>query len=182
VAQRCQYEKPHSEQVARLAVSLYDQFRNESDLILGLGTFRHERDILEAAAVLHDVGIMVEYTRHHRHSQTIIRHAELRWWEPREVELIAMVARYHRRSTPSDGHQDFAALTPPEQSLVRRLAALLRTADGLDRDHAQHVADVRVRFGNKGVVLEATADDDIGVDLRRRTRSPTSSGRFSEPG
>jgi len=165
-AQRCQYERAHSEHVAALALSLFDQFRTESTLIEGLGDFKHERDMLEASAILHDVGVLVEYRRHHRHSQTMIRHADLALWEPRELELIGLIARYHRRSTPSSKHAEFAALAPGEQSLVRRLAAILRTADGLDRSHAQRVHGVRVRFGNREVQIEAQGTEDLSTDGR----------------
>src|SRR5205814_1941782 len=67
-AGRCSYARAHSEHVATLALSLFDQFRDESDLIAGLGSFPSERALLEAAAILHDIGIMVEYQRHHKHS------------------------------------------------------------------------------------------------------------------
>ncbi|MDX2131414.1 MAG: CHAD domain-containing protein [Planctomycetota bacterium] len=164
-AQRCGYERAHSEQVARLALRLYDQFREESDLIRGLGGERHERLLLEAAAVLHDVGIMVEYPRHHKHSRTIIRHADLRGFTPREIELIALVARYHRRATPQPKHDGFKGLSEPDRALVRRLAGILRVADGLDRAHAQQAADVRVRFGKGEVTLEVESQGDARTDI-----------------
>lgn len=160
----CRYDRPHSEHVATLALRLFDQFRDESSLIPDLATAQHERLMLEAAAVLHDIGIMVEYDRHHKHSRTIIRHAELRGFTERETEIIAHVARYHRRGLPRERHADFAALPDPDQALVRRLAGLLRVADGLDRAHAQNVRDARVRFGNGKVTIEVTASGDVSVD------------------
>ncbi len=164
-AQRCRYERAHSEQVARLALRLYDQFREESDLIPGLGSARHERLLLEAASVLHDIGMLVEYRSHHKHSRTIIRHADLRGFTPREIDLIALIARYHRRAAPRTRHAGFAALGEPDRALVRRLAAILRVADGLDRAHAQNTTDVRVRFGRGEITLEVDGVADTGADI-----------------
>jgi exopolyphosphatase/guanosine-5'-triphosphate,3'-diphosphate pyrophosphatase len=166
LAARCGYEKAHSEHVARLALSLFDQFREESDLIPGLGSVKDERVILEAAALLHDVGMLVEYRRHHRHSQTIIRHADLHTWGARQVELLATIARYHRKAAPCLEHPEFEALTEQERQLVRRLAGLLRVADGLDRSHALNVQSVRVRFGNQAVHLEMKSEADPSEDLK----------------
>ncbi len=166
LAARCAYEQPHSEHVAGLALSLYDQFRTESNLLAGLGSAPHERALLESAAVLHDVGIMVEYPRHHKHSQTIIRHGEMNGWTPHQIEIVAMIARYHRRADPSTDHPEFAALGEPDRALVRRLAAILRVADGLDRSHAQPVEEARLRFGKHTVHIEARTRSDATVDLK----------------
>jgi len=166
-ASRCRYERAHSEHVAGLALSIYDQFREESDLIPGLGTSPHERAILEAAAVLHDVGMMVEYRAHHKHGFTIIRHADLAGWSGHQVDLVALVARYHRRSEPKARHPEFAALNEHDRNLVRRLAAILRVADGLDRSHTQGVQAARVRFGDRTVHLEvSTGRGDPTTDIQ----------------
>lgn len=164
-AARCQYEKAHSEHVARLALRLYDQFKEESVLIRALGSDRHERLLLEAAAVLHDVGVMVSYPRHHKHSQTIVRHADLAGLTPRETEIIAQLCRYHRRAEPRYKHRAFAALCETDRDLVRRLAAILRAADGLDRSHTQVSRDVRVRFGVKEVHFAVDSDGDPSADI-----------------
>jgi exopolyphosphatase/guanosine-5'-triphosphate,3'-diphosphate pyrophosphatase len=166
VAVRSGYEKAHSEQVARLALSIFDQFREESNLIPGLGGLKHERSLLEAAAVLHDVGMIVEYRRHHKHSQTIIRHADLHGWTPAQVELVATIARYHRRAIPTMEHSEYEALSEAERAVVRRLAAILRVADGLDRSHSQSVEGVRVRFGKGSIVLEVRAEVEPTTDLK----------------
>jgi exopolyphosphatase/guanosine-5'-triphosphate,3'-diphosphate pyrophosphatase len=164
-AVRCGYERAHSEHVASLALSLFDQFRDESTLIPGLGTAPHERALLEAAAVLHDVGTMVEYRRHHKHTHTIIQHADLSGWSPRMTGLLALVGRYHRRAVPKPGHRAFAALPAADQALVTRLAAVLRVADGLDRSHRQAVREVRVRFGDRAVELSVRASSDAASDI-----------------
>ncbi|HYE61279.1 MAG TPA: Ppx/GppA phosphatase family protein [Phycisphaerales bacterium] len=165
-ARRCRYDQPHSEHVAMLATRLYDQFREQPGRALRVGSFPNERAILQAAAILHDVGTMVEYRRHHRHSQTIVRHADLPHWPPHHLELVALIARYHRRAVPSADHKDFAALPRKEQDLVLRLSAILRTADGLDRSHTQVVRDARVRFGKKQLRLELDTTGDAALDAR----------------
>jgi exopolyphosphatase/guanosine-5'-triphosphate,3'-diphosphate pyrophosphatase len=166
LALRAGYERAHSEHVAKLALSLFDQFREESDLIAGLGGAKHERALLEAAALLHDVGMIVEYSSHHKHSRTIILHADLQGWSPKQVEILATIARYHRKALPTLEHEEFEALTEPERQVVRRLAGLLRVADGLDRSHSQPVQRVRVRFGNRTVHLEVQAEAEPTVDLK----------------
>lgn len=164
-AQRCRYERQHSEQVAMLALSIYDQLCEGSSLLPGLGADARERELLEAAAVLHDIGILVEYRRHHKHSRVMIQHAELPGLTPREIEIISLVARYHRRSEPSTKHADFAALSAQDRELVERLAGILRLADGLDRSHAQRVRAVHLRFGAKSLTVEAEAGGVTGEAL-----------------
>lgn len=164
-AQRCRYERPHSEQVATLSLSIYDQLCEGSSLVPGLGADARERELLESAAVLHDIGILVEYQRHHKHSRVMIQHADLPGLTPREIEIISLVARYHRRSEPSTKHADFAALSAQDRDLVERLAGILRLADGLDRSHKQRVRAVHLRFGAKTLTVEAEAGGASGEAL-----------------
>lgn len=102
----------------------------------GEGFAPEARSLLTAAAGLHEVGQIVAQSAHHKHSAYLIRHAGLRGFSPREIELVAQLARYHRRSGPKPSHPEYAALAPGDRALVSRLAAVLRVADGLDRSHA----------------------------------------------
>ncbi|GAA5513484.1 exopolyphosphatase [Deinococcus carri] len=97
------------------------------------------RSLLTAATGLHEVGQLVAQSSHHKHSAYLIRHAGLRGFTPREIELVAQLARYHRKSGPKPAHPEYAALPPTDRALVARLAAVLRVADGLDRSHAGQV-------------------------------------------
>ncbi len=164
-AEACRYERGHSERVASLAVRLYDRL-HAMEVLPRLGSEPHERAILEAAAVLHDVGIMVEYARHHKHSATMVRHADLPGWDARMQEVLAQVCRYHRRKAPSPKHNTFASLPDRDQALVLRLSALLRVADGLDRSHAAVVHDVRARRDGRRIVIHAVADADATTEVR----------------
>ncbi len=139
-ADRCRADRRHGEQTARLGRKLYD--------VLGkrLGCSDGDWDLLEAASLLHDVGVLVSYRSHHKHSYHLIAHAEALPFSPRERMLIALISRYHRKRPPSKRQADFAALEPDDRARVRRLAALLRVACGLDRGHVSAVEAMRLRL------------------------------------
>ena len=104
LGERCGYWSEHAQQVARLALSIFDQTRS----VHGLGD--REREWLEYAALLHDVGVHISYDRHHRHSYYLIKNGDLRGFEPQEIEVIALVARYHRQATPKKSHEGYGDL------------------------------------------------------------------------
>ena len=135
-AERCQSDRRHVEQVRFLALQLYDQ------LAEALGCGPGESDLLEAAALLHDVGQLVSYRRHHRHSYQLILHAERIGLGARDRQLVALISRYHRKGGPRRKHPEMAALPQEDQTIVRRLSGLLRVADGLDRGHTAIVERV----------------------------------------
>ena len=139
LGERCRWYPEHSEQVARLALSLYDQTR-------GLhGGGEREREWLEYAALLHDIGGHISYIGHHRHSYYLIRNGGLRGFDPEEIEAIALMARYHRRGRPKKSHAALASLPRPTRRAVRIGAALLRVAESLDRSHGQMVDHVELQ-------------------------------------
>ena len=112
-----------------------------------------EREWLEYAALLHDIGVHISYERHHKHSYYLIKNGDLRGFEPDEIETIALVARYHRQATPKKSARRASAISAPRRgATVRTLAAILRLAESLDRSHAQTVA---------GVELHDRGDDDL---------------------
>ncbi len=154
---RVGYREEHAEQVMRLSLSLFDQTK----AIHRLGD--EERGLLQAAALLHDVGTFISYNRHHKHSYYLLYHADIPGFTDRERELIATIARYHRRSPPKDRHEAFALLAPEERIVVRRLAALLRVADGLDRGHRRHVRSVTVSRRSGRLIIDV--DADAGAEL-----------------
>ncbi len=129
-------ELAHMEQVARLAVMLFAECRE----LHRMGTW--ELEMLACAALLHDVGISVDYRGHHKKSQKLIMRLDLPSCTTREREIIATVARYHRKAHPSVRHKPFKTLSSADRQTVKRLAALLRPADGLDRAHECAVTDL----------------------------------------
>jgi exopolyphosphatase/guanosine-5'-triphosphate,3'-diphosphate pyrophosphatase len=138
VAENFRIERSHSEHVTKLALKIFDSTKKLHKLG---GT---EREYLEAAAILHEVGSFVSHSQHHRHSYYIIRNAEMLGFTENEKEIIANVARYHRKSHPKLKHPDYSKLTGDEQLIVRKLAAILRIADGLDRSHTSSIKDIEV--------------------------------------
>jgi exopolyphosphatase/guanosine-5'-triphosphate,3'-diphosphate pyrophosphatase len=123
-----------------------------------------ERPLLEAAALLHDVGQLVSYRKHHRHSYQLIMHAERLNLSPRDRLLVALISRYHRKQGPSRKHQEFAALPREDQAIVRRLSGLLRVADGLDRGHTASVERVLASLV-PGTLRVAALPRIAGADL-----------------
>jgi exopolyphosphatase/guanosine-5'-triphosphate,3'-diphosphate pyrophosphatase len=167
-AASCRYEERHSEQVARLAVRLFDDLAGASgETVTDETDWRSpiNRELLEAAAVLHDVGYLINYSRHHKHSYHLIAHSDMPGYTNRQREIVANVARYHRRSHPKQKHTAYARLSREDQAIVRRLSALLRVADGLDRTHTQSVREVRAEVIGPRVVFRVTAQDGAEVNI-----------------
>lgn len=160
------WEVPHSVHVSRLAVELFDQLRSLHQLN------GSTRDWLAAAALLHDIGWTVSGEKHHKHSADLIRahEADLVGFTATEVELIANIARYHRKAAPKLEHGPFAALLPAERETVRRLAALLRLADGLDRPHLQAVTKLTCELTDRALVIrfQTRVDFEAHLDGARR--------------
>lgn len=137
---RCQGDRRHVEQVRLLGLTLFDR------LCDAVGADPSERPLLEAACILHDVGQVVSYRKHHRHSFQLIMHAERLNFTSRDRNLVALISRYHRRNGPNRKHEEFARISDEEQGIVRRMSALLRIADGLDRGHTSAVERVTTRL------------------------------------
>jgi exopolyphosphatase/guanosine-5'-triphosphate,3'-diphosphate pyrophosphatase len=158
LAERCSYWPEHSHHVAKLAVALFDQTR-------GLhGMTDHEREWLEYAALLHDIGVHISYERHHKHSYYLIKNGDLRGFEPDEIETIALIARYHRRGTPRRRHTGFEDLPRKRRRIVRRLAAMLRLAENLDRSHSQMITGVELHDRGEDGLLQLRTSGDAELE------------------
>jgi exopolyphosphatase/guanosine-5'-triphosphate,3'-diphosphate pyrophosphatase len=158
-ARSCHHDEVHALQVARLALKMFDA------VAASFALTDKERQILEAAALLHDVGYFISYSGHHKHTYHLARHADLFGFTPRERELIAHIARYHRKSLPKKKHEMFARLTPPDQLLVKRLGGILRLADGLDRRRNSQVKEIDCSLSPFTFMLRLHSGDDISVEL-----------------
>jgi exopolyphosphatase/guanosine-5'-triphosphate,3'-diphosphate pyrophosphatase len=146
-AERCRYEEPHSKQVQRLALQLFDSIGAR------LGCDPSERQTLSDAALLHDVGYHINYQGHHKHSFHLIQHADLLGMSPDEQIVIAHVARYHRGREPRRKHEAYSALDRDTRERIRRLSAILRVADGFDRGHVSAVDRIKVRWLERAMRL-----------------------------
>ena len=127
--------------------------------------------MLEFAALLHDIGQHVSRKGHHRHAAYLVEHGELRGFEPAEIEFLAALVRHHRRGEPKASEPRFAALDEDDRERLRKLAAMLRVADGLDRGRRGVVDDLPRAVGADLVVLRLRAHDDAELELwgaRRR--------------
>ena len=160
----------HAEHITDLALELF----GELGQLHQLGD--EDRELFEAASLLHNVGIFISHSAHHRHSYYVVRNSEhLTGFTEREIEIIAQVARYHRKSAPKSKHADFASLSPPDQNKVRWMAAMLRIAIGLDRSNRQVVTRVRLdsSSGRRAadnadtlrLMVRIAPDEDISVEL-----------------
>jgi exopolyphosphatase/guanosine-5'-triphosphate,3'-diphosphate pyrophosphatase len=154
LAERCNYYAEHAQQVIRLALALFDQSRAVH------GLTDREREWLEYACLLHDIGGLISYAGHHRHSYYLIKNGDLRGFHPDEIEVIALVARYHRRGTPKRSHDEYASLSSSLRKTVRTLSSILRVAESLDRSHAQAITGLELRDrGDDVLLLVHTATD-----------------------
>ena len=151
LAERCHYEKKHSQAVQRLALQLYDAIADR------LGLEDADRAILSDAALLHDIGYHINYDRHHKHSFHLILHADLLGMTPEDQVLIAHVARYHRGAEPNKRQKAYREMERPLRQRVKKLAAILRVADGLDRGHVGSVKEVKVRWLDRALRITPVA-------------------------
>ena len=159
LAERCHYWPDHAQQVARLALGIFDATRKRH----GLGA--REREWLEYGALLHDIGTLISYNAHHKHAYYLIRHGELRGFDPEEIEVIGLVARYHRQATPKRTHVGYGALRRPLRRAIKVLGACVRLAEGLDRSHAQVIAGVDVESTDDGLRIRLRTNGDAELEL-----------------
>ena len=161
-----EHELAHGKQVARLAGKIFEPLGER------FGLDPADRPLLEAAARVQDVGYLINYDQHHKHSYHLILNSRLAGFRPRELELIANVARYHRGARPKLKHANFRQLPPDDRQRVERLAAILRLAGGLDRSHSQQVKDVTLQEirsdGDDGSTERDTGEKETGEKRRAR--------------
>ena len=168
LGERCRYWSDHARHVARLALALFDQ----TEAIHGLG--QRDREWLEYGALLHDVGVHISYKGHHKHSYYLIRNGDLRGFEPEEIEIIGLIARYHRQATPKKAQQGYGELRPSLRRSVKILSAFLRLAESLDRSHAQMISglDVTDRGDDLLVRVRGTGDTELELWAAHRHIKP----------
>jgi exopolyphosphatase/guanosine-5'-triphosphate,3'-diphosphate pyrophosphatase len=159
MGRRLLFDEKHSRQVAKLALTLFDDLAALHNLPLS------SRPYLETAALLHDVGNAVSYERHHKHTYYLIHHGDIPGLADRERELVARVARYHQRSPPELSHSGMEGLSPAEARLVRKLATLLRVANSLDSSHHQPVKELRAVNGRDAVSLHLKSRQPVDLEL-----------------
>ncbi len=153
------FDEPHARQVARTGLALFDTLAR-------VDRFPPEaRGYLHVAALLHDIGHSVGHQRHHKHTAYLIQHVDIPGLADHERELVARIARYHRRSPPETSHGGMDGLSTSEARLVRKLATVLRVADALDRSHHQPITRIAAQLGRGTCRLRITARGPVDLEL-----------------
>ncbi len=156
---RCQAREPHAQHVARLALDLFRGLRPLH------GLKNSEGELLEYAALLHDIGFYIAASKHHKHAQYLIENVGLSGFTVEETHILAQCVRYHRKATPKDTHESFVSLGESQRRRIRVLASILRVADGLDRTNRQIISAVRVRIESKDIELTLAAPSGSDLEL-----------------
>lgn len=165
---KCNWMEEHSTHVAKLAMQIFDEFGEELKLE------PNDRELLEYATLMHDIGYYISYRKHHKHALYLIRNSDLRGFTEDEINIMAHVARYHRRSTPSKKrHKFYKQLRKPLRKKIRKLSAILRIADGLDRSHYQNVEKLEIENGKEQINFLITTMADPELEIWGATRKAT---------
>jgi exopolyphosphatase/guanosine-5'-triphosphate,3'-diphosphate pyrophosphatase len=151
------FDENHADRVRELSVHIFDELKTEQRM-----TDTH-RLYLEAAALLHDIGLFVSARSHHKHSQYLIASSELFGLRRRELEIIANIARYHRRALPQRSHLSYISLDRDERMIVSKLAAILRVANALDKDHLQKMVEMKITREGDQFVLSGQNVSDLAM-------------------
>ncbi|MUP44834.1 Ppx/GppA family phosphatase [Gramella sp. BOM4] len=149
----------HSRHVAQLALQIFDEFKKDLKLL------NEDRELLEYATLLHDIGYYISHRKHHKHALYLIRHADLKGFTSEEIDLMANVARYHRRSTPKKRHKRYRKLSKPLKHRVKKLSAILRVADGLDRSHYQNVRELEIEKSSENINFYITCIGEPELEI-----------------
>lgn len=157
----------HAKQVCRLSLLLFDALAT----VHGMGA--HERTLLRDAALLHDTGWYEGRRKHHKHSMEIIMDDRSLPFPDRDRQIIAQVARYHRRADPTQEHEAFAALDSTAQQTVTGLAAILRIADGLDVTHRSAITSLRCDVESDAVVISYAAERPAPAEEAQAAKKST---------
>ena len=159
IAYRFKWEENHAQHVAATATFLFDLCR---PLYAGPAV---DAELLEYAALLHDLGYLIAHDEHHQHSRYLIEHAELQGFRPQEVTIMALVAHYHRGPFPEETDRLLESLSPDQRQRIRQLAGLLRVAEGLDRSHFQNVVALRGHLTDRALHLFLATKGDPQLEV-----------------
>lgn len=174
LAERSRVDFVHAQHVAKLALRIFDQTQELHRLQIG------ERELLEYAALLHEVGRHVSYQKHHKHSYYLISHAGLRGFTADQVAVIANVARYHRKAPPAAEHDNFSSLSQAQRGVVMKLAAILRVADALDRSRHTAVRDVAIELEKDSIRFRVRPRRPAEVELESALKKGKYFGKVFE--
>jgi exopolyphosphatase/guanosine-5'-triphosphate,3'-diphosphate pyrophosphatase len=152
------FDEAHSMRVAHLCRQLFRALQDDHHL-----EPRYEV-ILYIAAVLHEIGLFISNASHHKHSLYIINNSEIFGLSRKDVRLVGLVARYHRRASPKPNHPFYATLDRESRVVVAKLAAILRVADALERSHSRRISEIRCKREPGRLVISVPKVDDLSLE------------------
>lgn len=159
LVRKCDWHEKHSTHVTKMALQLFDVLQDDLKLPDG------DRELLEYAGYMHDIGYHISHRKHHKHALYIIRHSDLKGFSEDEINIMANVSRYHRRSIPRKRHKRYRKMDKSLQERVRKLSGILRVADGLDRSHYQNVRNLEIEKGDETITLLITTEGDPQLEI-----------------
>jgi exopolyphosphatase/guanosine-5'-triphosphate,3'-diphosphate pyrophosphatase len=152
------FDQPHAEQVAYLAGILFRAMQEEHQL-----PEKYEM-ILTTAALLHEIGRFISERSHHKHSMYLIQNSDLFGVGTKDLNMMALVARYHRKAEPRAGHSLYDRLPKDGRVAVCKMAAILRVADALDAGHAQRIRNLQIRIQPDTVLIRIRNVLDLSLE------------------
>ena len=159
LGKRYRFDELHARHVALLACRLFDALQEEH------GLDASSRLLLEVSAILHDIGMVIRASGHHKHGYYIVNNSEIFGLDGRDRTVVANVVRYHRRALPSPSHVSYMSLTRADRIVVNKLAALLRVADALDRSHQGRVRELQVEKTEDEVTLRCSYGGNLALKI-----------------
>ena len=159
LGKRYRFDELHARHVALLACRLFDALQEEHGLDASC------RLLLEVSAILHDIGMVIRASGHHKHGHYIVSNSEIFGLDGRDRTVVANVVRYHRRALPSPSHISYMSLSRADRIVVNKLAALLRVADALDRSHQARVRELEVEKTEDEVTLRCSYGGNLALKI-----------------
>jgi len=159
LVRKSNWHEKHSRHVTQMALQLFDALQEDLELP------DEDRELLEYAGYMHDIGYYISHRKHHKHALYIIRHADLKGFTEDEINMMANIARYHRRSTPKKRHKRYRKMDKPLRKRIKKLSGLLRVADGLDRSHYQNVQKLEIEKSEDKITLYITTEGDPELEI-----------------
>jgi exopolyphosphatase/guanosine-5'-triphosphate,3'-diphosphate pyrophosphatase len=152
------YDEKHAHNVAKNSLKIFDRLKKQ------YGLTSRSRILLEVAALLHDIGRFVDTRKHHKHSYYLISNAQLPGISEQELQIIAAIARYHRKASPRTSHPEYMSLTPEDKVKVCKLAAILRVGDALDRAHAEKFKNMSISLIEERMIIKIPSFADLSLE------------------
>ena len=153
------FDEPHSRHVSKLSVKIFKELQDIHNLAP-----RYQL-ILTVAAILHEVGQYIAFKNHHKHSMYLINNSDdLFGLSPKEIQFVALIARYHRGAPPKSNHVGYAELDRESRIIVCKLSAILRVADSLDQSHSARIKNVNLKRRSNTLILNVPKIADLSLE------------------